>query len=295
MSATLGRSAARPRTLAPLVLVTGGKGGVGKTTVAANLAVLLAREAGAARVPTTPAHPPDRSGGRVVAGEGREILLVDLDLGLADLGVFLRLPEGPGIEGHLERGVALEDCLVAGPEGLVVLPGSPGSHRMARPDGVRRARLFAGLARLSGRFGTILADSPAGIGPDVLHAAERAGRVLVVTTPEPAALADAYGLVKALDAHARESGTEVPTPELFVNLAADAHEARAVAERLASVCRRFLARSPRLAGWMPRSRAVAQSVALQEPFVLSQPRSPAALGLARLARRLSGGSRVLGT
>lgn len=212
-------------------------------------------------------------------------MLVDLDLGLADLGVFLRLPEGRGLEGYLEEGAPIEDCLVAGPAGLQVLPATSGAHRLACPDDARRERLLDGLAGLGRRFGLIVGDSPAGIGPDVLHLAERAGRVLVVTTPEPAAMTDAYGLVKALDAHAREGGIEVPTPELFVNLAQDANEARQVADRLTGVCRRFLARSPRLVGWMPRSRAVLQSVVAQEPFVLSQPCSLPAQAVARLARR----------
>jgi len=211
---------------------------------------------------------------------------VDLDLGLAEVGVLLRLGEAPGVEG-LFGGEGLEACLAEGPEGLVVLPAASGAHELARPDAGRRERLFGALAEAGGRWGAIVADSPAGIGPDVLAAVERAGRVLVVTTPEPAAMTDAYGLVKALDAYAREGGVEVPTPELFVNLAASAEEAREVGERLAAVTRRFLARSPRLVGWMPRSRAVAESVVAQEPFVLSRPRSLPALCVARLARRVA--------
>jgi flagellar biosynthesis protein FlhG len=133
----------------------------------------------------------------------------------------------------------------------------------------------------------VLGDSPAGIGPDVLDSAAHADRVLVVTTPEPAALTDAYSVMKALDAHARSAEREIPTPDVFVNLATDAAHARGVAGRLRAACERFLCRSPRLVGWMPRSRGVLSAAGRQEPFVVSDPRSVPARAMRQLARRFS--------
>ena len=133
----------------------------------------------------------------------------------------------------------------------------------------------------------MVGDSPAGIGGDVVDFGVRATRVLVVTTPEPAAVTDAYGVIKALDSFATSREVELPTPDLFINMAASAEEARSVSEKLGTVCRRFLSRSPRLAGWMPRARTVLLSVAAQEPFVLRDPRSLAARCMRRLARRYS--------
>ena len=243
----------------PLVLVTGGKGGVGKTTVAANLGLSLGRL-------------------------GAEPLLVDLDFGLANLNVILGLPPGRTVENFLRGTSSLAECLQSAPHGVRVLPAGSGSFEMGRPDARRRQRLLQGLATLAPR-GPIIGDSPAGIGDDVLDFAVRSDRVLVVTTPEPAAVTDAYGVIKAVDAYAAVSGIEVPTPELFVNLAANAVEARSIADKLRSVCERFLSRSPRLVGWMPRSRCVLRGVIEQRPFVLGDPRSMPARGMERLARR----------
>ena len=116
-------------------------------------------------------------------------------------------------------------------------------------------------------------------------------RVIVVTTPQPAAMTDAYGLIKALDTWAVAEGGEIPTPELFVNQTGDAIEAEKTAERLRSVCERFLARSPRFAGWMPWAASVAEGVARQVPFAVADRKSLES----RCLRQLSGRVARLGT
>jgi len=255
------KGTAEPSGAVPFVLITGGKGGVGKTTLAANLGVELARA-------------------------GVRPLAVDLDLGLADLAVVLRLEPERDVESLLEGGRSLEECLTEGPAGLRVLAAG-GETRDAGKDGERRRHLFASLRRPGIPTGLVLGDSPAGIGPDVLECAAHADRVLVVTTPEPAALTDAYSVVKAIDAHAESEAREIPTPDVFVNLATDASHARSVAGRLRAVCERFLCRSPRLLGWMPRSRGVLAAAARQEAFVLADPRSVPSRAVRQLARRFS--------
>ncbi len=254
MTATLEQAVDGP----PFLLVTGGKGGVGKTTLAANLGLQL-------------------------AGLGAAPLVCDLDFGLANLDVMLGLEPPRTVEDFLDGYAELGDCITHSPFELDVLAAGSGSVERSRPDPKRRQRLCDALARTSA--GLVLGDSPAGIGDDVVEFAVRADRVLVVTTPEPAAVTDAYGVIKAIDGHAAARGREVPTPEIFVNLATDAGEARSIATKLAGVCERFLARVPRLAGWMPRSSEVLQGVLTQTPFVRRSPDSAAAKSLARLARR----------
>jgi flagellar biosynthesis protein FlhG len=259
-----------PRFACPFVLVTGGKGGVGKSTLAANLGVELARA-------------------------GARVLLVDLDLGLANLDVLLKLERRAPLEDLLAGRLRIEDCIVAGPAGLDVLPAASGVPELARPDADRRAHLFGELVRASADYDLILGDTAAGIGEDVLAFAAAATRVLVVTAPDPAAVTDAYGVIKALDVWSREGdsgagrgvGREVATPELVVNFAAGVEEARRIAERLRTTAERFLARSPRLVGWLPRSRTVLTCALAQRPFVLASPDASVTRRVQALAERLT--------
>ena len=244
---------ALPVTQTPFVVVTGGKGGVGKTLLAANLSIELSRR-------------------------GLRVLLVDLDLGLANLNVLMRLSSARNVEDALCGRCSFADCVVQGPGGVNVLPAGSGTLDMGRPDAARRARLFEGLAGLSCEYDIVLGDSAAGIGPDVLAACAIADRVLVVTTPQPAALTDAYGLIKALHTFGEESGREVPTPELVINQARSIEEAELTATKLRAVCERFLARSPRKAGWMTASASIARSAVTQRLFALGAPGAPGALG-----------------
>jgi flagellar biosynthesis protein FlhG len=215
----------------PLVLVTGGKGGVGKSTITAELGVML-------------------------ASQGLRVLAVDFDLGLANLDVILRVGSARTIEDALAGDCSWSDCVVKGPGGLHVLPASSGSAHMARSDDERRSKLLAAVRELGEQYDLLIGDSAAGIGQDVLGFAANADHVFVVTSPSPAALTDAYGLIKALDTFGQENECEVPTPEIVVNRVTGVEEAEATAKRLQRVCERFLCRRPRRAGWLPFSNAL---------------------------------------
>lgn len=248
---------------APFVLVTGGKGGVGKTTVAANVGVDLARE-------------------------GKRVLLVDLDLGLANLDVVLGLGVERRIDHALRGEASLRSCIVQGPAGVDVIAGASGDEALAAPGQEVRERLVEMLAEIAPDYDLIIGDSAAGVGTDVLAFASIADRVLVVTSPDLAALTDAYGLIKALDRFGATSDADIPTPEVVVNHASGVEEGKAVARKLRSICERFLARSPRQAGWLPRSVAVERSTSLRAPFALRPKRALENVCLRQIAGRLDG-------
>jgi flagellar biosynthesis protein FlhG len=246
---------------APLLLIAGGKGGVGKTTLAANLALELCRM-------------------------GCRTLLVDLDLGLANLGALFGLDPARDLGDALDGRASFEDCLCSGPMGLALLPAASGREDLARGADEVRARLVAGVTELSRQYDLVIGDCPGGIGPDVMALAGSAQHVLIVATPDPAALTDAYGTFKALANWSLNRDRELPTPELFLNQVTGVSEACEIARRLSDTCQRFLARSPRLAGWLPASSGIAASIRAQRPFALGRDLGLERHCLARIAERI---------
>ncbi|MGK0482029.1 MAG: flagellar biosynthesis protein FlhG [Planctomycetota bacterium] len=246
----------------PFVLVTGGKGGVGKTTVAGNMGVELARA-------------------------GHRVLLVDLDLGLSNLDVLFGISVGNArVDRALSGECSVQDCIIEGPAGVHLLPSSSGEESMGELSSDRRAKLAELIADVAPQYDLIIGDSAAGIGPEVLGFASVADRVFVVTTPELAALTDAYGLIKALDQFGARTAVDIPTPEVIVNHASGVEEGKAVAGKLRKICERFLARSPRQAGWLPRSVQVERAGSEQVPFALRPKRSLEQLCITQIASRL---------
>jgi flagellar biosynthesis protein FlhG len=226
---------------APLVYVTGGKGGVGKTVLSVNLCAALARR-------------------------GARVLLADLDLGLADADVLLRHCSARNLADALAHGAALSDCVERTAYGFDLIAGVAGAREWAGLSSERRSELLDALRGLARRYDLVVADGSAGIGESVLAFAAASDHVLLVTTPDPMALTDAYGLLKALHERSECEGPEIPTPDVVVNRARDLAEAERTAARLRDVAERFLARSPRWVGWLPESAPVARSCRTQRPF-----------------------------
>lgn len=240
----------------PFVLVTGGKGGIGKTSITANLALAL-------------------------AGMGCRTLAADLDLGLANLDVLLRIFPKYHL-GTVARGEkTARECIVRTPGNVDVIAAPSGIESMAALGERERTRILAGLASLSASYDLVLADSAAGIAPDVLAFGAVADRVLLVTTPEPSALTDAYALFKLLSQ--RRPNVQAG---LVVNAAADLAEADSASKKLRLVAQRYLGNAPIDLGWIPRDAAVTRASREQRPFVSASPEALASASLRLLARRL---------
>lgn len=247
---------------ARVVTVTSGKGGVGKTVLAVNLALAM--------------------------GElGLRVGLVDADLGMANVAVLLGAMPRYHV-GHVVRGIcSLEQALWQGPQGLLVLPGASGMADLAALEGEALQRLLGELRRLDRLVDVVVVDTGAGIGPQVMAFLQASPEVLVVSTPEPTAITNAYGLVKAL-VQGRPAGSYAPLPRLFltVNMERGADEGQRVMRRLETVTRRFLGVEVVTLGVVPYDTEVPRAVVEQTPLLVRRPGSPAARAIRQVAHRL---------
>lgn len=239
-----------------VVSVTSGKGGVGKTQVAANLAVSLARD-------------------------DYTVLLLDADLGLASLDLALGLSPKHNMISVLRGDMTLEEVMVEGPFGLKLVPACPGRYESANLDVRKREALLDTVEEAGKRFDIILIDTGAGIGSNAVGFAAYADEVLLVTTPDPTALRDAYAMAKIL--HRRASVDRI---HVVANQVRREQQGVEIHARMQAIVRRFLRLELTYLGSIPFDEAVPEAVAKGEPYVLRSPRGDAALATANLIRRL---------
>jgi flagellar biosynthesis protein FlhG len=263
--APMARSA-RPRSQAPqpngrlarAIAVTSGKGGVGKSNIAVNLAVCLARL-------------------------GRRVCLLDADLGLANADLLCGLTPRLTLEHVVCGRCRLAEAMLLAPGGFRLIPGACGVARLADLGGGQRLALLEQLMSLERVADTVIIDTAAGLSTNVLAFAAAARRVIVATTPEPTAMTDGYGMIKALTARAPRAQVE-----LVVNMVGSRAEGESVFWRMDRVSRTFLGRSLELAGTVPMDPAVREAVRHRVPFALFSPDSRATAAIYRLAHRVAG-------
>lgn len=247
---------------ARVTAITSGKGGVGKTFVAANLAAALARA-------------------------GQRVLVLDADLGLANLDVVLNLAARVTLHDVFTGRASLDEALQPAPGGFSVLLAGSGLVEYSRMTPEVRDQLIDLIERVRPRFDQVLLDTGAGISDVVLFTVSLADEVLMVATPEPTSLTDAYATVKVL------AVTQAPRPmRLLVNQTRQPGEGRTVQAQLQQVVDRFI--NPTLAqplklvlaGEVPLDAAVHESVQRRRLLMQALPGSPAAVALGAVAARL---------
>ena len=245
-----------------IIAVTSGKGGVGKTFVSANLAAALARA-------------------------GRRVLVLDADLGLANLDVLLNLFPKITLHDVFTGQSTLADAILPAPGGFHVLLAGSGMVEYSRMTPEVRDQLQQVIADVAPKFDHVLLDTGAGISDVVLYTVSLAGEVLVVVTPEPTSLTDAYATIKVL---ATTQGRR--KVQLLVNQTRKLGEGRAVRQQLQQVIDRYVnpgLDSPvrlELLGEVPSDPAVRESVQRRQLLMESLPGTPAAKGLQAVAARL---------
>lgn len=241
-----------------LLAVTGGKGGVGKSNFSLNFAIALGQL-------------------------GQRCLLIDCDSGLGNIDVLLGL-FAPHHLGHVLTGEAtLDQAIVAGPGDLEILPAASGVQALGKATAAEAGRLLKALAAVSQRYAVIIFDTSAGLGPQVRSLLKAAPETIVVTTPEPTALADAYATLKVL-----ASFKNPPDVQVVVNAADSAHEAQAVIDSVFTVSNRFLGQAPGYLGFIPKDPAVPLAVKSQSPFLVASPGCAASRAIRGLAATWAG-------
>ncbi len=239
-----------------VLAVTSGKGGVGKTNVSVNLATAL-------------------------AGIGRQVMLMDADLGLANVDVVLGLQTKANLS-HVVRGeYSLDEILLEGPRGIQVVPGASGVARMTTLSQAEHAGLIRAFSELRVPVDVLIVDTPAGITPGVIQFTRAAQDVVVVVCDEPASMTDAYALIKVLS---REQGMD--RFHILANRVRDEREGRILFRKMAAVCDRFLDVILDYFGAIPEDPLLRQAVQRQAAVTELYPGSPAGRAFRNLAIRV---------
>ncbi|MCZ6679165.1 MAG: MinD/ParA family protein [Candidatus Poribacteria bacterium] len=239
------------------IAVTGGKGGVGKTNIAVNLALTIAQLGG-------------------------KVGILDADLGLANVDMLFRLNPRYTLKHVLTGEKTIEEILLEGPLGVSVIPASSGIQALANLPESNRRQLIAKLSHLAHILDILIIDTPAGIGDNVMSFVLAANEVVVVTTPDPLAYTDAYALIKLI------SQKEKRRINLVVNMVRSVAEAREVAEILEMVTKKFKLNISELsfASYLPYDAKFRHALRKQVPFILEYPESRSAKCLLILAKKL---------
>lgn len=236
--------------------ITSGKGGVGKTAVVANLAYAL-------------------------ASRGKRVLILDADLGLANIDVVFGLTPEYNLNHFFSGEKELHDIIIDGPLSLKILPAGSGLQNFTRLSSHHKIRLLNALDSMDDRFDFVLIDTEAGISENVTYFNTAAQEIIVVTTPEPTAITDAYALMKLLSTQYHEKKFN-----LVVNQIRTEEDALDVYRKLTMVSNRYLDISIDYLGSIPEDRQMVESIRKQKIISELTPESKVSQAFKQMATRI---------
>lgn len=240
-----------------IIAVTSGKGGVGKSNVAVNLAIALTRF-------------------------GHRVLVVDADFGMANVDLIMGLTPRYNLSHVFSGKKELADVMLTGPGGVRILPSASGGRRGDSVDRAAIRSLFDSIRETPETADLVFVDTGAEITDNAVDLLCLADEVLLLTTPEPTSIMDAYGVVKLL---ARER--ENAHIRLLVNMAEDPYDAQHVVDTMRQISKQFFNVTLEDLGWLYQDPSVSRAVRQQQPFVLLFPASRAARSLQNVAVRFA--------
>jgi flagellar biosynthesis protein FlhG len=241
--------------LIKVIAVTGGKGGVGKTNVTLNTAISLAQQ-------------------------GKRVMVLDADLGLANVDVLLGLRVEKNLSHVLSGECTLDEVLVEGPYGIKIAPASSGSQSMTELTATEHAGLIRAFSELQSQIDILIVDTAAGISDMVLSFSKASQDIIMVVCDEPTSLTDAYALIKILN---KEHG--IFRFKIVANMVRSSREGDELFSKLSKVTDRFLDVALELVAVIPYDENVRKSVRKQKAIVEAFPSSPAAIAIKRLAKK----------
>lgn len=259
------------RKTARVITVTSGKGGVGKTSLSVNLAIQLQRL-------------------------GKRVIVLDADFGLANIEIMLGIRPQYNLADLMFRGKQINDIITYGPEGIGFISGGSGINEMANLTRDQVFQLIQKMYELDQKADVIIVDTGAGIGESVLEFVAASSEVLLVATPEPTSITDAYALLKSLN----RSSSYTPgktVVKMVANQVRSNKDADELFEKLGIVVNKFLNIDIEYLGAIPHDGNMQKAVMRQEPLSIAAPNSMAAKSVEKIAHSLEDkeeGMRMLG-
>lgn len=236
-----------------VIAVTSGKGGVGKTNVSINIAVAL-------------------------ANRDRRVMLMDADLGLANVDVVLGLNPKHNLSHVLDGSCTLQDAVLEAPSNIMVVPAASGVQRMARLSETELAGLIYAFSEFRTGLDTLIIDTAAGISDHVLSFCRASNEVVLVVCDEPASITDAYALIKILHREQNVSRFRV-----LANMVESQSQGRELYTKLLKVANRFLDVTLDYIGMVPNDEYLRKAVQKRWPVVNAYPRSRSAMAFSKIA------------
>lgn len=248
------------RPSARVITVTSGKGGVGKSSISINLAIWLTRA-------------------------GKRVVVFDADFGLANIEVMLGIRPQYNLADLMFRGKELKDIITPGPENISFISGGSGIQELARMNREQVMYLTRKLVELDAFADLIIIDTGAGIADNVMEFVVASSEVLLVATPEPTSITDAYALLKALNRKSEFSKSSTAI-KMIANRVKNEEDGKNLYENMSSVVDKFLNISLQYMGSIPQDDQVSKAVMRQKPISITNPNAPSAKALQQLAYQL---------